>query len=145
VLKRLVVIIMLVLSSPLRLGATQVKKEGWKFPNIARATKKAIHPIDTTDRIPDKETLVKTYQKEDGVVFSTLEIEGEVFACQFRIMGAEGAPPTTYAIVDTDGDSSFETKYLAGETPKTPEWVILRYYKKHPELKDPARSLSVGR
>lgn len=118
--------------------AIEVKKEGWLFPNPATAEKKDIRPIDYTSRIAGAETLVKIYKrKKDGVVFDTLEVEGEVYACQFHILGEDGKPPTVYAIVDTDGDGIFESKYSRGEKPETPEWVIQRYYKKHPEQTDP--------
>jgi hypothetical protein len=118
-------------------SAVEIKKDGWLFPQPARAEKKAIRTIDTTDRIPGRETLMKVYKKNDDVIFETLEIEGEVYACQFHIKGKEGEAPTVYAIVDTDGDGVFESKYPAGETARTPDWVIQRYYKKHPEGKDP--------
>lgn len=123
--------------------AVEVKKEGWLFPNPAAAEKKDIRPLDYTPRIPGAETLVKIYKrKKDGAVFDTMEIEGDIYACQFHILGENGAPPTVYAIVDTDGDGSFESKYSRGEKAEIPEWVILRYYKKHPELSDPGPTAS---
>ena len=118
--------------------AVETKKEGWLFPNPAAAEKKDIRQMDYTPRIAGPETLVKFYQrKKDGAVFETMEIEGEVYACQFHIKGEEGQPPTVYAIVDTDGDGVFESKYKHGEKADPPEWVIQRYYKKHPEQTDP--------
>jgi uncharacterized protein DUF2782 len=122
-------------------AAIEIKKDGWLFPNPGAAEKQAIRTADLTSRIPGKETLVKIYKrKKDGVIFETFEVEGEVYACQFQIKGEEGKPPTVYAIVDTDGDGIYESKYAAGEKPHTPEWVIQRYYKKHPEQKDPGPS-----
>jgi hypothetical protein len=123
--------------------AVEVKKDGWLFPNPAAAEKKDLRVFDYSPRIPGKETTVKIYQrKKDGVVFETLEVEGEVYACQFHIKGGEGKPPTIYAIVDTDGDGVFESKYSAGERPRTPDWVAERYFKKHPEQKDPGPQAS---
>ena len=120
-------------------GAVDVKKDGLLFPNPARAVKKDVRTLDYTPRIPGRETKVTIYQrKKDGVVFETLEIEGEIYACQFQIKREdENRPPEVYAIIDTDGDGVFESKFSAGEKARPPEWVILRYYKKHPELKDP--------
>jgi hypothetical protein len=116
----------------------EVKKEGWLFPNPAGAEKKDLRVFDYSPRIPGKETIVKIYQrKKDGVVFDTLEVEGEIYACQFHIKGEGGKPPTTYAIVDTDGDGVFESKFSSGERPQTPDWVAERYFKKHPEQQDP--------
>ncbi|HEV8337373.1 MAG TPA: hypothetical protein VGR67_13235 [Candidatus Polarisedimenticolia bacterium] len=129
----------------LPLAAAQIKKGGWLFPNPARAEKKAIRPVDATGRIAGKETLMKIYKKKDqDVVFETLEIEGEVFACQFHIKGKDGKPTDVYAIVDTDGDGVFESKFGAGEAAKTPEWVIQRYFKKHPDLHDPGPSVDAA-
>jgi hypothetical protein len=120
-----------------RLAAVEVKPEGWKFPNPARAEKLSIHPMDATPRIPGDETLVKFYRKEIGVVYETYEIDGAIYACQFHIKGKEGEPPQVYAIVDTDGNGSYETKYGPGEKAPVPEWVIERYYQKHKDQKDP--------
>ena len=118
--------------------AVEIKKDGWLFPNPALAEKENIRTVDYTPRIPGRETLVKIYKrKKDGVIFDTFEIEGELYACQFHEKGEDGKPPTVYAIVDTDGDGVFESKYAPGEKAHPPEWVIQRYYKKHPELKDP--------
>jgi len=137
-MKRIAVLLVLASSALLPCEATEIKKDGWLFPNPALAEKKDIRPQDFTPRIAGAETLVKIYQrKKDGVVFDTFEIEGEIYACQFHIKGENGQPPTVYAIVDTDGDGIFETKYSRGEKPETPEWVIQRYYKKHHELIDP--------
>src|SRR5262249_28657230 len=112
--------------------SVEIKKDGWLFPNPATAEKEDIRTVDFTPRIPGRETVVKIYKrKKDGVVFDTLEIEGEIFACQFHVKGEDGKPPTVYAIVDTDGDGVYESKYAPGEKPHTPEWVIQRYYKKH--------------
>ena len=142
--RRLVLSSLLLLVSIPALGV-EIKKEGWLFPNPAVAEKKDLRVFDYTPRIPGKETVVKIYQrKKDGVVFDTLEVEGEVYACQFHIKGEGGKPATTYAIVDTDGDGVFESKYSIGEKPKTPEWVVQRYFKKHPEEKDPGSSASAG-
>ena len=128
---------------PIRVPAVEINKDGWLFPNPALAEKKAIRPIDATDRIPGKETLVKIYQrKKDGVIFDIFEIEGEIYACQFHAKGENGKPPSVYAIVDTDGDGIFESKYAPGEKAHPPDWAIQRYYKKHPDLKDPGPSPS---
>src|SRR5438093_12193027 len=62
-------------------GAVEVKKDGWLFPNPARAVKKDVRTFDYTPRIPGRETKVTIYQRnKDGVVFETLEIEGETYA-----------------------------------------------------------------
>ena len=123
--------------------AVEIKKDGWLFPNPAQAEKETIRMVDYTPRIPGRETMVKVYKrKKDGVVFDTFEIEGEVYACQFHVKGEGGKPPTVYAIVDTDGDGVFETKYDPGEKAQTPEWVIQRYYKKHPDEKDPGPAVA---
>jgi hypothetical protein len=118
---------------PLQNAAVEINEKGWKFPNPARATKKAIKPIDSTDRIPGRETIVKIYQKEEGFVYMIFEIDGEVFGCQFHIKGKEGEPQTVYGIMDTDGDGIFETKYGRGEKPEPPDWAIERYLEKHGE------------
>ena len=144
-MKRLIALSILLASAGLPLRAVEVKKDGWLFPQPARAEKKAIRTIDTTDRIPGRETLMKVYKKDENVVFETLEIEGELFACQFHVKGKDGAPTTVYAIVDTDGDGVFESKYPAGEIARTPDWVIERYFKKHPEGKDPGPSADARR
>ena len=138
--KRFVPILALLAWIPSLLLSVEIKKDGWKFPNPAKAEKVAIRPIDSTDRIPGKETLVKTYKKDEKVAFETFEIEGEVFACQFHFRETDDQSPTNYAIVDVDGDGVFETKYGPGEKARTPEWVITRYYQRHPELKDPGPS-----
>jgi hypothetical protein len=137
-MKRWISLVLLAAAGTLPVRAVQIKKDGWLFPNPARAEKKAIRPIDGTSRITGKETLMKIYKKKDqDVVFETLEIEGEVFACQFHVKGKDGKPTEVYAIVDTDGDGVFESKFAAGESARTPEWVIQRYFKKHPDLHDP--------
>jgi len=123
--------------------AVEVKKEGWLFPNPALAEKKDIRPMDLTPRIVGREALVKIYKrKKDGVVFETIEVEGEIYACQFHVKGENGKPTTVYAIADTDGDGVFESKYPTGEKCQTPEWVIQRYYKRHPDQKDPGPTSS---
>ena len=140
-MKRAVVLSVLVTLLVDPLGAVEIKKDGWLFPNPALAEKLKIRNQDYTQRIPGPETLVKIYKrKKDGVVFDTFEIESEIYACQFHVKEAEGEPPDVYAIVDTDGDGVFESKYGKGERAETPEWVIQRYYKHHPELKDPGPS-----
>jgi len=137
-LRRLVALSILFASGFIPLEAVEVKKEGWLFPNPARAEKKAIRPNDYTDRIPGPETLVKIYRKKnEDVVFETFEIDGEVYSCQFHVKGKNGQPTTVYLILDADGDGVFETRYSAGELPTVPDWVIERYYKKHPDQKDP--------
>jgi hypothetical protein len=138
--KRFIPLLTLLAIAGLPLRAVEIKKDGWLFPQPARAEKKAIRTIDTTERIPGRETLMKVYKKDENVVFETLEIEGELFACQFHVKGKDGAPATAYAIVDTDGDGVFESKYPTGEHAPTPDWVIERYYKKHTEAKDPGPS-----
>jgi len=141
-MKKTVSLLLLTAVGALPLAAAQIKKDGWLFPNPSRAEKKAIRPMDATGRISGKETLMKIYKKKDQeVVFETLEIEGEVFACQFHIKGKDGKPTEIYAIVDTDGDGVFESKFTAGEPARTPEWVIQRYFKKHPDLHDPGPSV----
>jgi hypothetical protein len=144
-LRRLVALSILLISGLTPLGAIEVNKEGYLFPNPARADKKAIRPKDYTDRIPGPETLVKIYKKNDEMVFDTFEIEGEIYSCQFHIKGKEGEPTTVYLIADRDGDGIFETKYFAGEVPTVPDWVIERYYKKHPEGKDPGPAADAHR
>jgi len=120
------------------LGAVEIKKDGWLFPNPARAEKLKIRNQDYTPQIPGPETLVKIYKrKKDGVVFDTFEIDGKIYACQFHVKGEGDAPSTVYAIVDTDGDGIFESKYAHGERAQPPEWVIQRYFKKHPDQMDP--------
>ena len=52
-------------------------------------------------------------------MFDTFEIEGEIYACQFHVKGEGDAPPTVYAIVDTDGDGVFESKFAHGERAQT--------------------------
>jgi len=137
-LRRLVALSILLASGFIPLEAVEIKKDGWLFPNPARAEKKAIHTKDYTDRIPGTETLVKIYKKKNqDVVFDTFEVDGEIYSCQFHIKGKDGKSPTVYAIVDMDGDGVFETKYSSGETPAVPEWIIKRYYQKHPDQKDP--------
>ena len=137
-MRRLVALSILFASGFIPLEAVEVKKEGWLFPNPARAEKKAIRPNDYTDRIPGPETLVKIYRKKnEDVVFETFEIDGEVYSCQFHVKGKNGQPTTVYLILDADGDGVFETRYSAGELPTVPDWVIERYYKKHPDQKDP--------
>jgi len=139
------VLTLLLACNAVPLFAVEIKKGGWLFPQPARAEKKAIRTVDTTDRIPGRETLMKVYQKSDGVIFETLEIEGEVYACQFHVKGKDDEPPTVYAIVDTDGDGVYESKFGAGEVARTPDWVIQRYYKKHPEGKDPGPAADAHR
>jgi|GEM_PF-2391608 len=118
--------------------AVEIKKDGWLFPNPALAEKLKILNQDFTPRIAGRETQVKIYKrKKDGVVFDTFEIEGEIYACQFHVKGEGDAPPTVYAIVDTDGDGIFESKFANGERAQPPEWVIQRYFKKHSDLTDP--------
>lgn len=137
-MKKIVGWTVILLLVPIKIPAVEINKEGWLFPNPAIAEKKAIRTVDATDRIPGNETQVKIYQrKKDGVVFDTFEIDGEIYACQFHVKGEGDAPPTVYAIVDTDGDGVFESKYAPGEKAQTPEWVIQRYFKKHPDQKDP--------
>jgi len=136
-LRRLVALWVLLSSGFIPLEATEIKKDGWLFPNPARAEKKAVRSKDFTDRIPGPETMVKIYKKNEGMVFETFEIDGEIYSCQFHLKGKEGQPATVYAIHDADGDGVFESKYSAGEHPTVPEWVIDRYYKKHPDKKDP--------
>ena len=137
-MRRLVALSILFASGFIPLEAVEVKKEGWLFPNPARAEKKAIRPNDYTNRIPGPETLVKIYRKKnEDVVFETFEIDGEVYSCQFHVKGKNGQPTTVYLILDADGDGVFETRYSAGELPTVPDWVIERYYKKHPDQKDP--------
>ncbi len=140
-MQRFFALAILIASGCLPLSAVEIKKDGWLFPNPARAEKKAIRTIDATDRIPGKETVVKIYKKNDDEVFETLEIEGEIYSCQFHIKGKEGEPPTVFAIVDTDGDGVFESKYGPGEIARVPDWVIQRYLKKHPTVKDPGPSV----
>lgn len=144
-MRRIVTLSVVLFLLPLRVGAVEVKKDGWRFPDPARATKKAIRTVDTTARIPGRETLVKIYRQEEGVIFETLEIEGEVFAFQFHVKGKDGEPPTIFAIVDTDGDGIFESKYGAGERPETPDWPIRVYYNRHPEWKDPGSATAKPR
>jgi len=137
-MKRAVLSAVLISMFAIPLGAVEVKKEGWLFPNPAQAEKLKIRTQDYTPRIPGPETQVKIYKrKKDGVVFDTFEIDGEIYACQFHVKGEGDAPPTVYAIVDTDGDGIFESKYEPGEKAQPPEWVILRYFKKHPDQTDP--------
>ena len=124
-------IVGLLILLPLQNGAAEINEKGWKFPNPARATKKAIKPLDLTDRIAGRETLVKIYQKEEGFVYMIFEIDGEVFGCQVHIKGKEGEPQTVYGILDMDGDGSFETKVGRGEKPQPPDWAIERYLEKH--------------
>jgi len=140
--KRFALVLALLAWMPTPLPALEVKQDGWTFPNPAKAQKMAIRPVDFTDRIAGKETLVKTYKKDEKVAFETFEVEGEVFACQFHIRKAEEQPSENYAIVDLDGDGVFETKYGPGEKAHTPEWVIKRYYQRHPDLQDPGPSSS---
>src|SRR5262245_94119 len=98
------------------LVAVEIKKEGWLFPNPAIAEKVKIRAVDYTPRIPGKETEVKTYRrKKDGALFSTFEVEGEIFGCQFLIPSGNDQPAGIYAIADNDGDGVFESKYSAGE------------------------------
>jgi uncharacterized protein DUF2782 len=142
-MKRILVLPVLacVLAPPL--GAVEIKQDGWLFPNPAVAEKLKIQTRDYTPRIPGKETEVKIYKrKKDGVVFDTFEIDGEVYACQFHIKGEGDTPPTVYAIVDTDGDGVFESKYAPGEKANPPEWAIKRYYKKHPDQTEPGAPVS---
>jgi len=137
-MKRIVIVAVLTGFLGLPVGAVEVKKDGWTFPNPAVAEKLKIRNQDYTPRIVGPETQVKIYKrKKDGVVFDTFEIEGEIYACQFHVKGEGDAPPTVYAIVDTDGDGIFESKYGHGERAQPPEWVIQRYFKKHPDQMDP--------
>jgi hypothetical protein len=146
VLRRILCFIVLAGFGALAAQAVEIKKDGWLFPQPALAEKMAIRPKDYTDRIPGQETLVKIYKKKtEDVVFDILEIDGEVYACQFHIKGKDGEPPTVYVIVDEDGDGVFESKYSAGETARPPEWVIQRYFKKHPEQKDPGPAADAHR
>ena len=120
------------------LGAVEIKEDGWLFPNPAAAEKLKIRNQDYTQRIPGPETLVKIYKrKKDGVVFDTFEIDGKIYACQFHVKGKDDAPSTVYAIVDTDGDGVFESKFAPGEKAQPPEWVIQRYFKTHPDQPGP--------
>ena len=144
-MRRLVVLFVLLATGWIPLKAAEIKKDGWLFPNPARAEKKAIRPKDYTDRIPGPETLVKIYKKNDGTVFDTFEIEGEIYSCQFHIKGKNGEPGTVYLILDANGDGVFETKYSTGEFPRVPDWVIERYYKQHPEGKDPGPAADAHR
>lgn len=130
-------ILVLLLSSMVPTLAVEIKEDGWKFPNPAAAEKMAAKTTDTTSRIPGKEVSAKAYRKEKGVGYMTFEIEGIIFACQFHIKGEGRSPVTVYSIVDNDGDGVFESKYGPGEMPKTPEWVIQRYFERHPDMKDP--------
>ena len=144
-MKRLVALWILLGSAFIPLEAIEVKEDGYLFPNPARAEKKAIRPKDYTDRIPGRETLVKIYKKNDEMVFDTFEIEGEIYSCQFHVKGKNGSAGTVYLILDADGDGVFETKYASGEFPTVPDWVIERYYKKHPEGKDPGPAADAHR
>jgi hypothetical protein len=137
-MKRTVVLSALITLLAAPLEAVEIKKDGWLFPNPALAEKLKIRNQDYTPRIPGPETTVKIYKrKKDGVVFDTFEIDGEVYACQFHVKGEGDAPPSVYAIVDTDGDGVFESKYAPGEKARTPEWAIQRYFKKHPDQTEP--------
>ena len=145
-MRRLIALSILLASGFIRLEAVEIKKDGWLFPNPARAEKKAIRPNNYTERIPGAETVVKIYRKKTGdMVFETFEVEGEIYSCQIRTKGKEGQPPTVYLIMDRDGDGVFETKYSSGETPVFPEWVIERYYRKHPDQKDPGPAADAHR
>lgn len=144
-MKRWALVLALLAWTPSPLLSTEVKQDGWTFPNPAKAQKVAIRPADFTDRIAGKETLVKTYKKDEKVAFETFEVEGEVFACQFHFRGTEEHSSSNYAIVDLDGDGVFETKFGPGEKAYTPEWVIKRYYQRHPEQQDPGPSSSSPR
>ena len=137
-MKRTVILSALIAALAAPVGAVEIKKDGWLFPNPALAEKLKIRSYDFTPRIPGRETDVKIYKrKKDGLVFDTFEIDGEVYACQFHVKGEGDEPPTVYAIVDADGDGVFESKYAPGEKAQTPEWVIQRYFKKHPDQKVP--------
>lgn len=137
-MKRMTLLLIAAWLAAARAEAVEIKKEGWLFPNPAAAEKLKIRTLDYTPRVPGKETEVKMYRrKKDGAIFSTLEIEGEIYACQFRIAPGPDKPPEIYAIVDSDGDGVFESKYSTGEKAVPPEWVIRRYFKKHPEQSDP--------
>ena len=119
-------------------GAVEIKKDGWLFPNPAHAEKLKIFTKDYYDRIPGRETLVKIYRRnKDKVVFETLEVEGEIYSCQFHSKNEATKSIDVYAIVDMDGDGVFESKFAMGERANPPTWVIDRYYKKHPDQKDP--------
>jgi len=145
-LRRLVALSILLASGFIPLKAVEIKKDGWLFPNPARAEKKAIHPKDFTERIPGPETLVKIYKKKNqDVVFETFEIEGEIYSCQFHIKGKDGQAPTVYLIMDRDGDGVYETKYSPGEIPSVPDWIIEHYYQKNPGQKDPGPAADARR
>jgi hypothetical protein len=132
-------LILLALTAAPSSFALEVRKEGFVVPIPALAVKKDIHPADLCEKIPGYETLVKTYQrKKDGVVWRSLEIEGRVYAYQFHEKGGEGQPDTIYAIVDTDGDGVFESRYGRGEKPETPEWAVRHYFSVHPDKKPAA-------
>ena len=119
-------------------GAVEIKKEGWLFPNPAHAEKLKIFTKDYYDRIPGRETVVKIYRRnKDKVVFETLEVDGEVYSCQFHSKNEATKSIDVYAIVDMDGDGVFESRFAMGERASPPAWVIDRYYKKHPDQKDP--------
>ncbi len=137
-MKRAVLLSVLITLLADPLGAVEIKKDGWLFPNPAVAEKLKIRNQDYTPRIPGPETLVKIYRrKKDGVLFDTFEIDGKIYACQFHVKGKDDAPSTVYAIVDTDGDGVFESKYAPGEKAQPPEWVIQRYFEKHPDQTEP--------
>src|SRR5215471_20688920 len=100
-MKRRILLVMIACLASGRAGAVEIKKDGWLFPNPSTAEKLKIRSIDYTPRIPGPETEVKMYRrKKDGAVFSTFEIEGEIYACQFRIPPEGDKPPEVYAIVD---------------------------------------------
>jgi hypothetical protein len=87
--------------------------KGYNVPDVGSARLKSEEMIDLTDKIEGKETLMCTYEAQDGSLFRVYSIKGKVFRYDLDI---DKKFPYEYALLDKDGDGIFETRQeLTGE------------------------------
>ncbi|MEW6410694.1 MAG: hypothetical protein AB1488_11420 [Nitrospirota bacterium] len=84
-----------------------IEKYGHKIPDVREARILSEESVDLIDKIPGKETLIRTYVGKDGNLIRTYSIKGRIFRYDVDV---DRGYPYEYSLIDRDGDGLFETK-----------------------------------
>jgi hypothetical protein len=105
----LIMCALLLLAAPSVSGAV----ESYQTPDVSKAKITLSETQYLKDRTPPAQIEIKTYKGENGWLFRSYSIKGNVFRYD---ISENGELPYAYRIVDNDGDGVFETKeQLIGE------------------------------
>jgi len=99
--------------------AKETNPQGYQIPDLT-----GLQPYQKGYLKEEPTVLVERFNMPNGTYVGRLSVNGKVFAYD---IDPTKTPDTvskySYAIVDTNGDGTFETKYSVGENFDVPSWV----------------------